>query len=434
MRAPLGMTGPKLYTVRGARYPGRRICGAADAARCRDRRGRALSRRKRRVILHPHSLATGDVISSCVWCNRTFPSNDGIEHLPVGRRIAFDEGRGRLWVVCRACERWNLVPIEERWEAIEECACSFRDSRLRASTDEIGLARLRDGTELVRIGRPVRAEFAAWRYGDQFGRRRVRAAALGVGGVAAAAAIAGGAVTLGVSLVAFFPLIHVSTILFGASASGALLRQRPVADPDRPGSVIPIGHPRLVAASDAEGGWGLEVEYSTRLDASGKPEGSWLHRGLYKSAALGSLRLVGAPARQLLAHHAPRLNRSGASAPRIRGAVDLIGEAGSAAALPAFLAKHRSRFTAQQLFGDSGALPSLGREVRLALEMASHEEVERALLDGELSALAAQRRTAEEEAAISDDLLVPEPVRAALARLRASTRPDDGNPPRDEER
>ena len=48
-----------------------------------------------------------------------------------------DEERGRLWVVCRGCERWNLVPIEERWEAIEECARAFRDSRLRASTDDV---------------------------------------------------------------------------------------------------------------------------------------------------------------------------------------------------------------------------------------------------------------------------------------------------------
>ena len=80
--------------------------------------------------------------------------------------------RGRLWVVCRKCERWNLSPIDERWEAIEECERLFRDTRLRVSTDNIGLARVPDGLELVRIGSPLRPEMAAWRYGDQFGRRR----------------------------------------------------------------------------------------------------------------------------------------------------------------------------------------------------------------------------------------------------------------------
>lgn len=372
------------------------------------------------------------MITSCVWCNRTFPSNESVEALPVGRRIAFDEGRGRLWVVCRACERWNLVPIEERWEAIEECARAFQGSRLRASTDEIGLARLGDGTELVRIGKPVRAEFAAWRYGDQFGRRRVRATALGIGGVAAAGALAGGAITLGVSLVAFFPLLQVSTILFSAATAGPLFRQAPVPDPEGSGSIIPIGHPRLITASEADGGWGLEVAYYATLDAQGKPNESWWQREMRKSTGIGSRRFVGAPARTLLARHAPRLNRTGATSARIRGAVDLIGEAGSAAALPAFLARHRSRFTSQQLFGDSGSLPSLGREVRLALEMAAHEEVERAILEGELTALAAQWRSAEEEAAISDDLLLPDSVRVTMERLRKAARPGNGEPPPEE--
>ncbi len=369
------------------------------------------------------------MIKACIWCSRTFPANDSVETLPVGRRIAFDEERGRLWIVCRGCERWNLVPIEERWEAIEECARAFRDSRLRASTDEIGLARLADATELVRIGRPVRAEFAAWRYGDQFGRRRVRATALGIGGVAAAGALAGGAITLGVSLVAFLPVIQWSTILFGAASSTTLLRQPPIRDPDGPGSIIPVGHPRLITASDADGGWGLEIAYAATLDGQGKPNESWWQREMHKSTGIGSRRFVGAPARALLARHAPRLNRTGASSTRIRGAVDLIGEAGSAAALPAFLARHRSRFTSQQVFGDSGSLPSLGREVRLALEMAAHEEVERAVLEGELTALAAQWRNAEEEAAISDDLLLPDSVRLTMARLRDAVRPSDDEPP-----
>ena len=69
-------------------------------------------------------------------------------------------------------QRWNLSPLDERWEAIEECERLFSTTRTRVSMDNIGLARVHDGLELVRIGSPMRPEMAAWRYGDQLGRRR----------------------------------------------------------------------------------------------------------------------------------------------------------------------------------------------------------------------------------------------------------------------
>src|SRR5687767_15254667 len=136
--------------------------------------------------------------STCLFCHSPLGANEAIEYFPVGRRLAFDASRGRLWVVCRTCERWNLTPLEERWEAIEECERRFEGTRMRASTDNIGLAKLREGLELVRIGPALRPEFAAWRYGDQFGRRRRRTmlqAGLGLGALAAVAAggIAAGA-------------------------------------------------------------------------------------------------------------------------------------------------------------------------------------------------------------------------------------------------
>ncbi|MGH7461414.1 MAG: hypothetical protein ACREMA_10340, partial [Longimicrobiales bacterium] len=135
--------------------------------------------------------------STCLFCNQPLGRNASIETFPIGRRLAFDAEHGRLWVVCRRCERWNLSPIEERWEAIESCERLFRDTRTRVSTEQIGLARLGEGLELVRIGRPMRPEFAAWRYGDQFGRRRRRTILLGtgaavvIGGVVIGGAIAG---------------------------------------------------------------------------------------------------------------------------------------------------------------------------------------------------------------------------------------------------
>src|SRR3970282_437781 len=49
------------------------------------------------------------------------------------------------------------------------------------------------GLKVVRSGEPQRPEFAAWLYGDQFGRRRTRAILIGVG----AAAVGGGLLIAG---------------------------------------------------------------------------------------------------------------------------------------------------------------------------------------------------------------------------------------------
>src|SRR5436189_6327492 len=127
--------------------------------------------------------------STCLFCAADLGRNEVVEQFPVGRRLAYDAAKGRLWVVCRRCERWNLTPLEERWEAIEQCERLFGGTRLRASTDNIGLARLREGLVLVRIGSALRPEMAAWRYGDQFGRRRNKHLLLTGAGVAAVAGL-----------------------------------------------------------------------------------------------------------------------------------------------------------------------------------------------------------------------------------------------------
>src|SRR5687768_3089991 len=103
--------------------------------------------------------------STCLYCLAALGHNDALEWFPVGRRLAFDPARGRLWAVCDGCGRWNLAPIEERWDAVEECERRYRSTHQRYGTDNIGLAGLRDGTELVRIGPALRPEVAVWRYG-----------------------------------------------------------------------------------------------------------------------------------------------------------------------------------------------------------------------------------------------------------------------------
>jgi hypothetical protein len=109
--------------------------------------------------------------SACLYCNAHLGENEQLPTFPVGRRVAFDEAKGRLWVICSRCGRWNLTPLEERWEAIEACERLYRGTRLRASTDNIGLARLRSGFEIVRIGPALLPEIASWRYGARMLQR-----------------------------------------------------------------------------------------------------------------------------------------------------------------------------------------------------------------------------------------------------------------------
>src|SRR3954471_248109 len=110
------------------------------------------------------------VYTSCLFCHTDLGANHFVPTFPVGRRLAYDAKRGRLWVVCTRCGRWNLTPLEERWEAIEHCERLFRGTRLRMSTDNVGLAQFRGGFELVRVGPALLPEIASWRYGTRLMR------------------------------------------------------------------------------------------------------------------------------------------------------------------------------------------------------------------------------------------------------------------------
>lgn len=329
--------------------------------------------------------------------------------------------------MCTRCERWNLAPIESRWEAIEECERVWRVTRTRASGGEIGLARVRDGTTLVRIGKPLPLEFAAWRYGDQFGRRRWKSLALGTGAVLGVGAIAAGSVAAGLTLIGILPVFQTSMILMLHAGVGLGRWNRRLPDPAG-GTVTPAGSPKLIVGSHADGGWGLEIFYSERTSPDGNStDDQWAREGRMAKPAptiIGSVNIYGAEALRTLAYYAPRLNRGGASTRHVGDAVTVIADAGGPDALPRWLAANRARLAARQVMGDSGDLHFLPTSIKLAIEMASHEELEYALLAGELAALEAQWRAAEEEAAIADQLLLPEKISVKLEALREAVRRD----------
>ncbi len=100
----------------------------------------------------------------CVYCGASQPS--GPPWAPgEGLRLAYDPLRGRLWTVCPACSRWNLTPLEARWESLEACERAVRDrGTVLLTTANLSLVAVGEG-ELIRVGEPPRREFVAWRYG-----------------------------------------------------------------------------------------------------------------------------------------------------------------------------------------------------------------------------------------------------------------------------
>ena len=360
--------------------------------------------------------------STCIHCRNPLGANESLEALPIGRRVAFDAKRGRLWVVCRSCERWNLAPFESRWEAIEQGERAYRDTRVRVSTDNIGLARLRDGTELVRIGEPLRPEFAAWRYGDQFGRRRRKHAAMAVAATAGVGAVIAGAAALGVGLAVLAPMIHAVNMATILAANGR--KGRRFALPDG-GFFVPIGMPRLIAAP-REAGWGVEIGYTVKREAGDdRPtDVYWPTKGIdgqEGKSELGRVQLYGADSLPLLREYLPKVNRSGAGTAIIRDGVSLIEEAGGPERFAAWAAAKRREWAAKQTQGDTGDFNYMPAAARLAFEMAIFEDAERAAMQGELATLERAWAEAEGVAAIADSLLVPPVVERRFDELRAQS-------------
>src|ERR1044072_1081658 len=77
---------------------------------------------------------------TCAFCSGKLDGDGGPSGLGVGRRLAFDEWKGRLWVICPKCARWNLAPLDDRLEQIEALARAAREGRVAAATEAGGVA------------------------------------------------------------------------------------------------------------------------------------------------------------------------------------------------------------------------------------------------------------------------------------------------------
>jgi hypothetical protein len=357
--------------------------------------------------------------STCIFCHTALGTNDAIEHFPVGRRLAFDAVRGRLWVVCRSCERWNLTPLEERWEAIEECERLFSNTKLRVSTDEIGLGRTRDGTTLIRIGEPQRPEMAAWRYGDQFGRRRRRYLLWSGAGIAAVAGLVIAGPVTGLIGAGAVNLVNVGNLVRAVRTVARVKTERGVLNLNQRSLNT------IALRPDPMSGFEMEVPYQIPLrqkllglNTGGFVQGAVTLRG---DAALAAARVL-----------LPHVNAGGGNPSAVGEAVSILEADQSPTSLFTRFAAEKDR-SHRTIFREG--LVSLGRgepqhrlgglspAQRLALEMVLHEDDERRALEGELAELEERWREAEEVASISDNLLVPPSVDERAATLKAA--PDE---------
>ncbi len=359
--------------------------------------------------------------TTCLFCDADLGSNAVLPTFPVGRRLAFDAGRGRLWVICPSCTRWNLSPLEERWEAIEECERRFSRTHLRYSTDNIGLAYLPDGLALVRIGPALKPEIAAWRYGRLLGRwlpgtrrdpvLRLARAWMEAGEQAiysASRRLLG--IQPGYDLTTWIR-VHgrgnrVLAVLRSEGGARALVRARHLdqcelirPNRDEPWRLL-VRHDRglttlsgdpglhiagkLLAVLNGAGAGEAEVRYAVaKVEDAANPEGYFARvAAIALRCAWG--RLPNAPADQII--------EDTASSDAERLALNI---------------------TKRSFWGRGGIgseprtpLPRLPLVDRLALEMAANEDTERRALEGELAALASMWRGAETIAAIADRLFL----------------------------
>lgn len=334
----------------------------------------------------------------CLWCTADLGRNEVLESFPVGRRLAFDQAKGRLWVVCKQCERWNLTPVEERWEAIESCERLYRDARQRVATEQIGLAKLREGLELVRIGTPLRPEFAAWRYGDQFGRRRQRALALGAAGVAVAGAAYAGLAWLGGAV--FF------NGMFLQWGKEGFLRTRTATTLDLAGETRRVSMLLADRTRIVRGAFSLRL--AVPLVTSATKEGVESRRaddGIFGSKVKYGVQMPdtdaanwaivsGVEARAYLARLLPAVNRAGGKAKVVAEAVQRSEQ----------IDGDRATAALRALGSRAHQLGDIDVATRLMLEMALHEDDERRWMEGELAELESRWQEAESLAGIAERL------------------------------
>ena len=215
-------------------------------------------------------------------------------------------------------------------------------------------------------------------------------------GAAASAGLAAGAISL-------------TALLQSGQFINMVARHRSVVRiPTRSGGVLKVKNRQLELARFGryyDGAWYVKIDRRNR-------------RGVLYD-------ISGPDAQRVAALLLPRVNITGARHRHVSEAVGVIEEQGGSQAFINHLIEEPP-FSDRRGYTPEQGLPFkyLPRTYRLAFEMALHEEQERQFLNGELRGLESAWHSAEEIAAIADDLLVPSGIRERLFRR---PHPTDGS-------
>ena len=375
--------------------------------------------------------------STCTFCYSALGRNDVLETFVVGRRVAFDPAKGCLWSVCPHCARWNLAPIEERWEAVEECERRFRATSLRYSSGNIGLAWLHGDRdmELIRVGPALRPEVAAWRYGRILARPRPlgtrtveRAAAAFVGGLRSLRSprrrpsTRDSRATMAHILLRVYgnrvlDLVHLpnATDVTGADVPIAVVRFRHLVHAalvrPEPGHPWSLHIPHDDGVLTIQGDEGVRTAARVLAVINGTERGGGFSHDLLESAVrkVDESALTDSYFNRVLAIALrSSWGRDHDDAPLLEGRREMA----SLEVATSDVERMAFRLTGRTFWGNGGigsepstSLLDVPLVDRLALEMAAHEETERRALEGELDELADAWREADEIATIADALL-----------------------------
>lgn len=373
--------------------------------------------------------------NTCTFCYGPLGTNEVLETFPIARRVAFDPAKACVWAVCPECTRWNLVPIEERWEVVDECERRFRHTSLRYSSGNIGLAWIASDLELVRVGPALRPEFASWRYGRVLARPRPmlhrlmdRLTAIGVAATRSVSEASRSASRRD-------PRAATAQLLLTVYGNRVLdvvqLPRRKELHGDVPIAVVRLRHLVQAALVRPEAGrpWSLNIPHDhgtlTLLGDDG------IRAAARALAIVNGTERGGGFAPDILESAVRKVDESSQLSGYFnrvltialrsqwgKGADDSSRAHEKAAATLTIgssdIERLAFRLTGRTFWSHGGigsepstALLDVPLVDRLALEMAAHEEAERRALEGELAELEEAWRDADEIASIADALLKP---------------------------
>lgn len=280
------------------------------------------------------------------------------------------------------------------------CERAYRDTKDRVATGEIGMAKVREGLSLVRIGSPIFPEYAAWRYHRRFAARYARSVAIGAG-----AGIAAGALFLAIGPLSG-GVFSGFTAWYAGKGCYEFLRSRGIGRLRRDD----YGDAKTMDDTWVEIGRGdLDNISIVGVGANKRYDGPerWTVR----------ISKPGAPAWYLRPSDAPGVLR------RVMPGVNVAGQSEEDVGLGVELYEQWSGDVLGQLEhlvnSHSGPV-KLSEEpaVSIALEMSLAEAQERQWLETELYLLAAAWKEAEELAVVADSLTLPDWVTDRVEGLR----------------